>query len=100
MKFYLSSYKLGDQADQLRQLTPKAKIGYIANALDFSTADPARRQKTIAKDMAALNELGLATELIDLKDYFAKPEDLKPKLQELGAVFISGGNVYVLRQAL
>lgn len=47
-----------------------------------------------------MRELGLKVELIDLRDYFDKHNDLKSKLKELGAVFVSGGNVFVLRQAM
>lgn len=100
MKFYLSSYKIGEQAERLKQLVPNGKIGYIPNALDFSGADPERRQKHIEKDMGSLEELGLECELLDLKSYFGNQDSLRNKLEELQAVFISGGNVFVLRQAM
>jgi dipeptidase E len=38
--------------------------------------------------------------VLDLKNYFNKKEDLENKLKELGAVFVSGGNTFVLRQAM
>lgn len=38
--------------------------------------------------------------MIDLKNYFNKKDELKKKLEEIGAIFISGGNVFVLRQAM
>jgi dipeptidase E len=38
--------------------------------------------------------------LVNLRDYFDKYDKLKKKIRELGAIFISGGNVFVLRQAM
>jgi len=100
MKFYLSSYELGNETDKLKQLVPKGKIGYIPNARDFTGADPERKAKRNENDMNSLRELGLEVELINLQDYFGKQEELKKKLKELGAIFISGGNVFILRQAM
>ena len=100
MKYYLSSYELGNDTEKLKRLVPKGKIGYIPNARDFRGADLERKAKRTENDMNSLRELGFVVELIDLKDYFGKREDLKKKLEELGAIFISGGNVFVLRQAM
>jgi len=100
MKFYLSSYKLGNETDKLKKLLPNGKIGYIPNALDFSGADPEKRERHIGKDMSSLRELGIEVELVNLRDYFGKHDELKYKLEEFGAIFISGGNVFVLRQAM
>ena len=46
MKFYLSSYKLGNEIAKLKELIPaeNKKVAYISNALDFSD-DLARRKK-------------------------------------------------------
>lgn len=100
MEFYLSSYKLGNETDKLVAMTPNRRIGYIPNALDFTGADPVRREKHVQFDVSSLEDIGLECEVVDLKDYFDDPEGLKRKLKELGAVFISGGNVFVLRQAM
>ena len=100
MKFYLSSYKLGDKSEKLREMVPNGKIGYIPNALDFSGADPKIIKDHIERDVLSLEELGLKVEVLNLKDYFGKNAELKEKLDDLGAVFISGGNVFVLRQAM
>jgi dipeptidase E len=100
MKFYLSSYKIGNETEKLKKLVLKGKIGYIPNALDFSWADPKRRNKHIEKDIDSLRELGFKVKLINLCDYFGKIKELKQIIEELGAIFISGGNVFVLRQAM
>ncbi len=100
MKYYLSSYELGNETDKLKVLAPKGKIGYIPNARDFTGTDPERRAKRNANNMNSLRGLGLEVELVNLSDYFGKQDELKKKLEELGAIFISGGNVFVLRQAM
>ncbi len=100
MKFYLSSYQLGSKKQQLPQMAPKKKILYIPNALDFSTANPQRKKKHIQADMRSLQELGLACEELDLQKYFHRKQALRHKLDAYEAVFISGGNVFVLRQAM
>lgn len=102
MRFYLSSYKLGNEQKKLVGLMPreKKKIGYIPNALDFSSADPERREVGIRKEINELNTLGLEAELLDLRNYFGESERLKERLRELGGVFVRGGNTYILRQAM
>ncbi len=80
---------------------PKGKsIGYIPNALDYSTADPKRKIKHIERDMGDLRSLGFAVERLDLRDYFGQKNKLKQKLDSLGGVWVSGGNTFVLRQAM
>lgn len=101
MKFYLSSYKIGNEVEQLKKFFSGNKsVGYIPNALDFSKADPDKRQKHIESDMASLREVELDVQLLNLRDYFGKADALREKLNELGGVWISGGNVFVLRQAM
>jgi dipeptidase E len=100
MKFYLSSYKLGNESKKLKEFATKGKIGYIPNALDFSNATPSKVKVHIEKDLESLQELGLGVETLNLRDYFNKKDELRDKLNELGAIFISGGNVFVLRQAM
>jgi dipeptidase E len=75
-------------------------VGYIPNALDSTKVDPQRREKHIESDMQSLVDNGLQVELLDLKIYFRKENLLREKLQELGGVFISGGNTFILRQAM
>ena len=99
MKFYLSSYKLGKDTEKLKGLIRNGKIGYIPNARD-AYVDKERRMKRTEEDMDSLRELDVQVELLDLRDYFGKRDELQQKLGELGAIFISGGNVFVLRQAM
>jgi len=74
MKFYLSSYKLGNEIEKLKSLVSKNKnkLGYIPNALDFSKADPEEKTKHIESDMNDLKAIGFDVELLDLRDYFGR----------------------------
>jgi dipeptidase E len=101
MRFYLSSYKLGNEPEKLVALfSNKRSVGYIPNALDFTQDDLQRRKEHIEKDMAGLKEIGLAPKLLDLRGYFANQEVLRNEILALGGLWISGGNVFVLRQAM
>ncbi len=101
MKFYLSSYKIGNQAEQLQHFfSANTKVGYIPNALDFSAADPESIKEHMEADMVSLAEIGLEVEALDLRQYFGKKDALVEKINILGGVWVSGGNVFVLRQAM
>ena len=101
MKFYLSSYKLGNKIAKLKELIPaeNKKTAYISNALDFSD-DLERRKKSEQSDIEELKGLNLETEMVDLRNYFDKQEELEKKLAEFGVIWVRGGNLFVLRQAM
>jgi dipeptidase E len=101
MKFYLSSYKLGDRTAELKDMIVdlNKKTAYISNALDFSS-DLERREKSEAADIADLKSVGMEIEKVDLRDYFGKQAKLEEKLNEYNIIWVRGGNVFVLRQAM
>lgn len=101
MKFYLSSYKIGNETDKLKALIPvdNKKTAYISNALDFST-DVERRKQSEQSDIEQLKPFGLDVELLDLRDYFGKKAELEKKIAEFGVIWVRGGNCFVLRQAM
>lgn len=101
MKMYLSSYELGNEANQhkLKEMLPtNKKVGYIFNAMDAG-ADPKRRAERIQRNMEELNALGFDSFELDLKAYFGKQEELASLIDTLGAIWVCGGNVFILRQA-
>lgn len=103
MKFYLSSYRFGNETETLKRWITgtNGRFGYIPNACD-SFVDDADWSiaRHIQEDMDSLREIGAEVELLDLKEYFGKQEELRAKLAELGGVYVSGGNSFVLRQAM
>lgn len=100
MKLYLSSYKLGDNPERLRELSGKNKrIGIIANSLD-QFSDLNRRSVTEETWIEELQKLGFQPEVLDLRNYFDKHNELQEKMNELGGVWVLGGNTFVLRYAM
>jgi len=101
MRFYLSSFKFGNEVERLREmLHAGSRIGHINNARDFTGADPERRVRHQQEEIEKLNELGCVAEVLDMKDYFGRQDALREKLMELDGVWVGGGNVFVLRQAM
>jgi dipeptidase E len=102
MKYYLSSFKIGNSAAELKKMISKAnnRVGCIPNARDFTGADPERKKMHMDNEMNELNAIGFKAELLDLQGYFGRQDELKSKMEELGAIWVSGGNVFVLRQAM
>ena len=82
MKFYLSSYKLGDKPEQFATLfSGNKKVGYIPNALDYPIVDFERKAKHIEKDMNSLREIGLNPSLLDLRDFFGNRKSLEREMK-------------------
>lgn len=99
MKFYLSSFKIGNDPNQLKRVLPcNPKTVYISNGLDF--AKPESRKKHQNWDLRELSEIGISAEQLDLSDYFGKQAELKIKMQDVDLIYVSGGNVYDLRFAM
>jgi dipeptidase E len=70
----------------------------IANALDAAPADI--RTQGVHDELAALEQLGLTAEELDLRDYFADHQRLAETLAGYQLVWLRGGNAFVLRYAL
>lgn len=99
MKLYLSSYKFGDNPKKLADLVGEnKKIAIIPNALDVYT-DAERRAQSLQHEKEGLTQIGLQPEELDLRKFFAKPDELKKVLGGYGAVWVLGGNTFTLRRA-
>jgi dipeptidase E len=100
MKFYFSSFAIGDEPEKLKNLLGENKKAvYISNALDRYNNNE-RAQNRMAKDIEELEGIGVSVESLDLREYFGKKEELARKLGEVGLIWSSGGNVYDLRIAM
>lgn len=100
MKLYLSSYRLGNKKEELKNWIEEHgnKICLIPNAKDFIDDSDLKNEK-IKKDIYELEELGFKVEVISLSDYFSNQEELYKKLKEFNAFYVIGGNVFTLRKA-
>ena len=74
-------------------------VAYIANALDH-VSNQAWLDEWMAADLNELNVAGVRAERLDLRDYFAGGQEIGRALKRFGGVWLSGGNVFVLRQAM
>ena len=100
MKLYLSSFGLGDNASELGGLVTGGKrIGVIRNSLDFSD-DQARLDAGRDREFRELSELGLIPEEIDLRAYFRPQDDLGDVVGQFDALWVVGGNTFLLRRAM
>lgn len=101
MKFYLSSYKIGNEEQKLIDITKNGnkKVAYINNALDFAT-DLERKNKSDEMDVSDLKRIGFTVDILDLKKYFRNTEGLQEKLNEYDVIWVRGGNTFVLAQAM
>ena len=101
MKLYLSSYKVGNKAEELKKwiVEHNNKICLIPNSRDIY---PEGESKTegIQKDVKELEDLGFEVTVISLKDYFNNKEELYERLEKFSAFYVIGGNTFALRQAM
>lgn len=99
MKLYLSSDRLGNAPEKLVELVSNNKnVAVIANAMDF--VENLEREESVKREIEDLRNLGLFPEEIDLRDYFGKQKELSKKLNDYGAVWVRGGNTFVLNRAM
>ncbi len=101
MRLYLSSYRLGKNTEGFKKLVGKtdAKIAVINNALDFST-DLDRKAQSLKNELNDMKSLGFIPEHIDLRDYFNDNDALFEKMQNFDAVWVRGGNSFILMKAM
>lgn len=99
MKLYLSSYRLGNHTDKLKELVdkPNAKVAVCVNALD-SAPDEVRNDVVLKREIEDMQNLGFVPEELDLRKYFSKP-GIVEKLKQYDLIWLSGGNVFLLAKA-
>ena len=98
MELYLSSYRLGNEQKRLTEMVGKGnKIAVIGNAMD--DVDDSLRKEKIQENFDELRSIGLDPCEVDLRLYFDRPKELAEKMSEFKAVYVRGGNVFILRRA-
>ena len=101
MQLYLSSYKLGNKQEILKEWIKNHgnKIILIANSRDIFEEGP-RKEAGIKRDTEALENLGFEVKNLSLKDYFGQYEKLRKELDGYYAFYVIGGNTFSLIQAM
>lgn len=87
MQLYLSSYRLGNHAQSLKELVSKtnAKVAVSVNALDNTDAS-VRNDTVLKRELEDMRSLSYEPEELDLRDFFCKEglleknEPIRPRL--------------------
>lgn len=99
MKLFLSSYRAGDHTDRLRDfIDDGTKLAVITNAKDYK--NPEERKESVQDLMSFFADQELNAEELDLRHYINLPDELEKRLESYGAVWLAGGNTFLLRHAL
>lgn len=97
MRLYLSSFRLGCCPERLVALAGDGRrLAVVANAMDAQP--PAERRTGVAREVTALAALGFAAEELDLRT--VTPATATAALARFDVVWLRGGNVFVLADAL
>jgi dipeptidase E len=99
MRLFLSSENVGNYPEVFSKLTgANKKLAFIENAKD-DWADKDRKAK-VKEHQEQLENLGFDFKEINLRDFFNQPKKLNDEMQNYGAVFVAGGNTFILRRAM
>lgn len=99
MRLFLSSYRFGADPGLFTAVTrTPGRIAVIANAADAWPATA--RSAAVTSEMGPLRSLGFSPEEVDLREYADDPSALRDRLAEFPAVWVRGGNTFVLRARL
>lgn len=99
VRLYPSSFRLGNHPEYLVRLAGEAALWpVVANAMDDQP--PEVRRQAVERELLALCSLQLCPAELDLRRYAGEPAALTARLAGYGALWVRGGNVFVLRHAL
>jgi len=95
---YLSSFKLGNQPEEFQRLVgPVRRVAIIMNALDNF---PDQRALWLDGQTRALSNLGFSVTELDLRLHFQRSAGLPELISGINAVWVNGGNSFILRRAM
>ncbi|MEU8897096.1 Type 1 glutamine amidotransferase-like domain-containing protein [Nocardia sp. NPDC048505] len=95
MRLFLASYRFGAHPDRLAALAgPPGRVAVIPNACD---AWPQAWSGAVTSDLVPLRKLGYSPEVLDLREFVGRPDDLERALRGFPLLWVRGGNTFVLR---
>ena len=99
MRLFLSSWRLDKRAQALTQLVGAGvRTAVVLNALDNLSDFP--RAERLEEERRVLEMLDLPAFELDLRAYFGEHAALRTALHGVGLIWVTGGNVFVLREAI
>lgn len=99
MKLFLSSSKVGEELEKLPLLVKNKRAVLIPNALDY-LQDETLYQEKIDWNINQLQDFGFDASFLNLRKYFGKTNELESALENIGLIWVRGGNSFVLREAM
>lgn len=98
MRLFLASYRFGLHRERFLELNGEpGRIVVIANAVDAFPTEA--RASAVTSDMTLLRAAGFAPEELDLRRVRSGAE-VEEVLADAGAVWVRGGNTFVLRSQM
>lgn len=98
MKLYLSSFRLGNHGERLRDMAGTDRpAAVVLNACDGLDAEG--RALRLRQEIESLESLGFRAEKLDLRQHQAA-DKLADVLAGYGLVWVRGGNVFTLRRIM
>jgi dipeptidase E len=95
---YLSSFDVGARPEHLVRLVGgEMRAAIIVNALDHR--EPARVQ-WLESQATKLRTLGFTVQELDLRQFFGLADRIGETLEQFDAVWVNGGNAFILRRAM
>lgn len=95
MRLFLSSYRFGAHYDRFAELVGgPGPIAVVPNACD---AWPSAWSGAVTSDLVPLRRSGFRPEVVDLRDYIRRRAELERVLRGYPALWVRGGNTFVLR---
>lgn len=82
----------------LNMLGDVEKIVVISNAKDYKMAD--ERTESMGELESFFESFDIETQELDLRHFFGRETDWGTELAKISAVWVAGGNTFVLRRAL
>jgi dipeptidase E len=99
MRLFLSSYRAGDYSEKLVGLFGEnSKVAVITNAKDYKSQE--ERSQSVEEILDFLKKLGFKPTEIDLRKYFSDSNFTEDDLKKYQAVWVAGGNTFILVRAL
>ena len=101
MRLFLASSELGNHANRLRRLVgSNRRILVVRNARDYR--EESHVANVLGDKMALFAQNGFDSQVLDLKLFFGRPEELEGYLEQYdpGTIYCLGGNPFYLNAAM
>lgn len=98
MRLYLSSFRCGNKPEALLRLLGNGRrTALIFNAQDWKSDE--ERSNDLTQETERLKNIGSDPQEVDLREYFARKDELKETLLRFDLIWTRGGNAFILRRA-